>query len=367
MGMKQLKHLNWYMKDYRKLTINPNVSISDAMKYLNTAPLKCLIVIDDGKKLIGTLTDGDIRRAILGGAVFSEPIEKYLCKEPTVLIEDAFTTEEAIGLLKNKKLELIPILNKENILVELISIEDSALEHESSKNILTEIPVVIMAGGKGTRLEPFTKILPKPLVPIKDKPIIEHIINRFKNMGCNSFFLTINYKSKIIKAYFEELEYNHKISFVDESQPLGTAGSLKYLDGVLDKPFFVTNCDVIIETDYQKLYQFHLDNNNDITLVASAKEYIIPYGACELDQNGYLSHINEKPKYDFLLNTGLYILNPSILKMIPEGKFFHITHLIEAAKNNGKKVGIFPIDDGAWIDIGEWAEYKKAIEHFNSD
>ena len=124
------------MKDFRKLTINPNVSISDAMKYLNIAPLKCLIVIDDGKKLIGTLTDGDIRRAILSGAVFSEPIEKYFCKKPTVLIEDTFTTEEAIDLLKNKKLELIPIVNEENILVEHISIEDSTLEHESSKNIL---------------------------------------------------------------------------------------------------------------------------------------------------------------------------------------------------------------------------------------
>ena len=228
--------------------------------------------------------------------------------------------------------------------------------------LLDNVSVVIMAGGKGTRMEPFTKVLPKSLIPIHDRPIIEHIVERFTNIGCSNFHLTVNYKGKILKAYFEELKPKYNVSFVDEKKPLGTAGSLQYLKGTFDKPFFVTNCDIIIKADYASLYEFHQKGEYDITLVASAKEYIIPYGTCELNYDGHLSHINEKPKYDFLINTGFYVLNPDVLELIPENKYYHITHLIEDAKKQGKRVGVFPIDDDAWIDIGQWAEYKKAIE-----
>jgi NDP-sugar pyrophosphorylase family protein len=230
------------------------------------------------------------------------------------------------------------------------------------KKSLADVPVVIMAGGMGTRLEPFTKVLPKSLVPIQEKPIIEHIIERFTTSGCNDFYLTVNYKGRILKAYFEELQPDYKINFVDELQPHGTAGSLRFLEGQLNQPFFVTNCDILIKADYASLYEFHQKGGHDVTLVASAKEYIIPYGTCLLNEDGSLSHINEKPHYDFLINTGLYVMNPNVLKLIPKNKFYHITHLIEEAKNQGKKVGVFPIDDSAWIDVGQWAEYRKAIE-----
>jgi NDP-sugar pyrophosphorylase family protein len=204
--------------------------------------------------------------------------------------------------------------------------------------------------------------LPKPLVPIHEKPIIEHIIERFTELGCSDFYITVNYKGKILKAYFEELNLDYKVHFLDENEPLGTAGSLRLLDGQFNQPFFVTNCDIIIKANYNSLYEFHRKGGYEITLVASAKEYVIPYGTCELNGDGHLSHINEKPHYDFLINTGLYVLNPEVLKLIPKNKFYHITHLIEDAKNQGKKVGVFPIDDEAWIDVGQWAEYKKVME-----
>ena len=175
------------------------------------------------------------------------------------------------------------------------------------------------------------------------------------------FYLMLNYKGRILKAYFEELQPDYGIHFVEEDIPLGTAGSLRFLDGHFSKPFFVTNCDIMIKTDYTSLYKFHEEGGYNITLVASAKDYVIPYGTCTLNDDGHLSHINEKPKYDFLINTGLYVLNPDILNIIPKDKFYHITHLIEDAKNQGKKVGVFPIDDDAWIDIGQWAEYKKTL------
>jgi len=345
------------MKD---ITVKQNISIGDAMKALNQTAEKCLLVVDENKKLLGTLTDGDLRRSILGGSKFSEDISGSYNTKPTVLIKNKYSTEEAKQLMRDLKLDLIPVVDENHLVVDFITW--SGLSDESQpKKSLGDVPVVIMAGGKGTRLEPFTKVLPKPLVPIHEKPIIEHIIERFTKLGCTNFHITVKYKGKILKAYFDELQPDYNVHFVEEKEPLGTAGSLRFLDGQFNQPFFVTNCDIIIKADYISLYEFHQKGGYDVTLVASAKDYVIPYGTCELNSNGHLSHINEKPHYDFLINTGLYLLNPDVLKLIPENKFYHITHLIENAKNQGKKVGVFPIDDDAWIDVGQWTEYQKAI------
>ena len=346
------------MKD---ITVSPNITIRQAMKTLDKTAEKCLLVVGANKKLLGTLTDGDLRRGILDGMKFSENILECYYKNPTTLTYGNFIQEEANQLFCTKKLDLIPIVDEERRVVDYIT-WSSINGGQKTEKKLADIPVVIMAGGKGTRMEPFTKILPKPLIPIHDKPIIEHIIERFTKRGCSDFYLTVNYKIKILKAYFEELQPKYDISFVDEREPLGTAGSLQFLRGKFNQPFFVTNCDIIIDADYVSLYEFHCEGGYDITLVASAKEYIIPYGTCELNSDGHLSHINEKPKYDFLINTGLYVLNPEILSFIPKEKFIHITHLIEDLKNNGKKVGVYPIDDDDWIDVGQWAEYKESVE-----
>ena len=331
------------------------------MKLLDKTAEKCLLVVDKNRKLLGTVTDGDLRRSILAGAQFSEDISECYHKRPVTLVEGHFNTEEAKQLLRGKKLDLIPVIDDEGTLIEYLT-WGSLDDVQKPARSLQDVPVVIMAGGKGARLEPFTKVLPKPLVPIQEKPIIEHIIERFTDITCSEFYLTVNYKGRILKAYFEELQPDYNVTFVDENEPLGTAGSLQLLMGKFDKPFFVTNCDIIVKADCVSLYEFHQKGGYDITLVASTKEYIIPYGTCELNGDGHLSHINEKPHYDFLINTGLYVLNPDMLKLIPENKFYHITHLIEDAKNKGKKVGVFPIDDEAWIDVGQWAEYQKAVK-----
>ncbi len=346
------------MKD---ITIQTDITIRQSMKLLDKTAEKCLLVVDKNRKLLGTVTDGDLRRSILAGAQFSEDISECYHKRPVTLVEGHFNTEEAKQLFRGKKLDLIPVIDDEGTLIEYLT-WGSLDDVQKPARSLQDVPVVIMAGGKGARLEPFTKVLPKPLVPIQEKPIIEHIIERFTDITCSEFYLTVNYKGRILKAYFEELQPDYNVTFVDENEPLGTAGSLQLLMGKFDKPFFVTNCDIIVKADCVSLYEFHQKGGYDITLVASTKEYIIPYGTCELNGDGHLSHINEKPHYDFLINTGLYVLNPDVLKLIPEDKFYHITHLIEDAKNQGKKVGVFPIDDDAWIDIGQWAEYKKAME-----
>ena len=346
----------------KNLIIKQEFTIKQSLKRLNQSGEKSLVVVDPNTNvLLGTISDGDLRRAILSGSIINDSISEIYEKNPTALIEGSFKNSDVKKIFINKKYDIIPVVNNKKELVNILTWD---VVFKNDKKIINEkinIPVVIMAGGKGTRMEPFTKVLPKPLIPIHDRPIIEHIIDRFTNIGCTDFYLTLNYKGEILKAYFEELNPQYKISFVDEDEPLGTAGSLRFLEGQITTPFFVTNCDIIIKADHQKLYNFHLKNKFDITLVASAKEYIIPYGTCELTEDGHLSQINEKPEFNFLINTGLYVLNPDILSFIPQNKFYHITHLIATLNKNDKKIGVYPVDEDSWIDIGQWAEYKKAI------
>ena len=347
------------MKD---ITVQPDITVRQAMKVLDKTAEKCLLVVDENNKLLGTLTDGDLRRSILKGVDYHSSIQGSCNREPFVLQSGEFTDKEAGKMMTRKKIDLLPILDSEGKVVDYITWEELFSNKSGKTGQVLKIPVVIMAGGRGTRMEPFTKVLPKPLVPVHEKTIIEHIIELFTKLGCSEFHITVNYKGKIMKAYFEELQPDYKVHFVEEYEPMGTAGSLRFLYGQFDQAFFVTNCDIIIKADYASLYKFHQKGGYDVTLVASAKEFIIPYGTCELNGEGNLSHINEKPKYDFLINTGLYVLNPEILKLIPKNKFYHITDLIEDANNKGKKIGVFPIDDDAWLDVGQWAEYRKAVE-----
>ncbi len=342
------------------LTIKLNVTIKQAMKKITEEGEKCLVIIDKNKKLVGTLSDGDLRKAILSGHTIEDPIIDIYQKKPKSLLKDDYNEEEVKNLFVNKKFDLIPVVDSEGYLVDIILFKRIFKKNQAQARL--NIPVVIMSGGLGKRMEPFTKVLPKPLIPINDKPVLDHIIEKFLNFGCTEFYLTVNYKSRVIKAYFDEGEKNYKINFVDEEKPLGTAGSIKLLKDTLKGPFFVTNCDIIINTDYKQLFEYHLKNNYDLTLVASTKKYVIPYGICELSEKGDFKKINEKPYYNFLINSGLYILNPDLIDLIPHNQFFHITDLIKSLKENGKTVGVFPIDDDSWIDIGQWSEYHRAVD-----
>ena len=346
----------------RDITVQGNITIRQAMKKLSQSGEKCLIITDEKSNLLGTLSDGDLRKAILKGAAVGDHVTDVYQQRPTVLVEGNYSLKDAKKLFTKNKFDLIPVVDEKCKLVDILFWETVLQNGENQREQKLDIPVVIMAGGKGTRLEPFTKVLPKPLVPIHEKPVIEHIIERFTEVGVRNFILTVNYKASIMKAFFEELAPDFSVEFLEEQEPLGTAGSLRLLEGRFNTPFMVTNSDIIIKADYPDLYAFHRENGYDITLVASMKNYTIPYGTCELNGDGYLKNINEKPEYDVLVNTGLYVLNPAILGLIPKEKLYHITHLIEDSQENGKKVGVYPIDDDAWVDVGQWAEYQKAIE-----
>ncbi len=348
------------MKD---ISVKPDNTIRQAMKNLCQSGEKCLVIVDEKKVLLGTLSDGDLRKAILKGAVVSDSIHDIYQPKPTVLVKDKYTLDEAKKLFTKNKFDLIPVVDDNGKLAEIL-FWDTVLKNDKNKqNDKLDTTVVIMAGGKGTRLEPFTRVLPKPLIPINEKPVIEHILECFTNVGVNKFILTINYKARIMKAFFEELNPNFSVDFVEEEEAMGTAGIIKLLQNRFDRTIMVTNFDTIIKADYTNLYAFHQKNSYDITLVASVKNFTIPYGACELNGEGHLKQIIEKPEYNFLVNTGLYVLNPDVLHLIPAKKLYHFTQLIEVAQRNGKKIGVYPIDEDAWIDVGQWAEYKKAVEH----
>lgn len=351
----------------KKILINGNISIINALRQLDETAEKVLFVVDNDNKLLGTLTDGDIRRYILNGKSLEDSIAWVYNKNPKFLLDQEYSTEKAKRVFLTYKITLLPIIDKSKKLKNVVSwdkifSEGSKIAVGKSKKL--KVPVVIMAGGKGTRLDPFTKILPKPLIPIGDKPIIELIMDKFHEYGMEDFYVTLNHRSKMIKAYFEEFKIKYKITYIDEDKPLGTAGGLKHLPAKINGSFFVSNSDIIIKEDYLKILKFHKENKNEITIVASIKNYNIPYGVCEIENGGLLRRISEKPNFSFLVNTGMYVVNSDVLSVIPDGECYHITDLIEDVKCNGKRIGVFPVSEQSWIDIGEWEKYKEVLERF---
>jgi len=345
-------------------TIQSNQNIKKAFKFLKKYGKKCLIVIDKDKKMLGTLTDGDIRNSILKKNSINTKIEKIYNSNPKYLLQGNYTNSQALKLLVKHNIELIPIVNQKKKIINIVEL-NTLLKSKNKivKNkFFLNIFVIIMAGGVGTRLRPFTKVLPKPLVPVNNRPIIDHIIDRFQDQGLKKIILTINDKAEIMKAYFNETKSQNKIKFLEETKPLGTCGGLSFLCGKINKSFFVTNCDIILNLDFYDLYSFHVKNNYDITVVASTKDFAIPYGICEINSQGLLQSMIEKPKYNHLVNTGLYVINPRILSIIPRNKKYDFNELFDDAKRKKKKVGVYPIDEKSWIDVGQWSEYKKAIE-----
>jgi len=348
------------LKKMKNLLIQPNLNIKNALRQMTKTGEKCLVVVNSKNILLGTLSDGDIRKAILNEKINYAKINTYYQKKPIFLRKENYSIGRAKNIFLKNRIDVIPIIERSKKVVDVITFENIFKKNISS-NIYSKT-TVIMAGGRGTRLEPFTNVLPKPLVPINEKPVIEHIIEKFVENKVSDFFITSNYKSNILKAYFQETKHKFKLTFIDEHKPLGTAGGLSLLDGKFKKPFIVTNCDTIININLDDLMYFHASNGNDMTLVVSSKEHVVPYGTCKLTKKGYLEKIVEKPKLDFFVNVGLYVLNPVLLKLIPKNKTYDMTDLIKLAKTKKKRISAYPIDDESWIDVGQWSEYHKAVD-----
>lgn len=337
-------------------------TIWQAMERLEKTEEKIVFVIDEELRLIGSLTDGDIRRWILSNGDLKAQVYRICNREPYV-VEEGFGTEQVRKQMLEGNFGCVPVVSPSREVVRLLFWKEifqggTAVKPKPHLNL----PVVIMAGGQGTRLAPFTSVLPKPLIPVGDRTVIEIIIGEFLPYGLSQFHLSVNYKSKILKSFFEELAPSYSVAYLEEKEPRGTAGGLRALYSPRREPLIVTNCDVVIKADYAELVSFHADNDYDLTLVACLKDYHIPYGVCELEKGGNLAYITEKPQYKFLVNTGMYVVCRDRLDLIPEQARYDMTDFIEQIKKAGGRIGVFPIGENAWVDTGEWTEYRKALD-----
>lgn len=339
--------------------IKPSTSLLDAMKRMDEIKVKMLFVFDN-EHFDGIITIGDIQRAIINNIALNEPVSRILNKNKVY----GFVSEgeEAIReKMRRMRAEVMPILNEQGELADVWFWGDLFKKAELEERPKIDLPVVIMAGGKGTRLKPITNVIPKPLVPVGDKTILEVIMDQFESIGCHKFYMSVNYKADLMKYYLNQLDHKYDIEFFMEDKPLGTIGSVSLLKGKITTPFFVSNCDSINEQDYRDVWDYHVDNHNDMTIVTMVKSFKIPYGVIETGEDGLMTALKEKPEQTYQVNTGVYILNPGLMEEIPEGKFFHITHLMEKVQARGGRVGCFPVSEHSWKDMGEWREYLRMI------
>ncbi|MFH1847097.1 MAG: sugar phosphate nucleotidyltransferase [Candidatus Omnitrophota bacterium] len=350
--------MNKVIEEPSCFTINRRKRIREVFKKQIFNDEKFILVVDDDDKVMGIVTDGDFRRSVWNSVSLDDSVD-LIANRNFIYLSEKDDKNKVREIFEKKEVNQIPIL-KDGILVDLIfrkAFSKNEIKPEKEK---LDVPVVIMAGGSGTRLDPFTRVLPKPLIPIGEKPVIEIIIDKFVESGAQLFYLSLHHKAKMIKAFFEEVVRTYSIFFIEEEKPLGTAGALRFLRGKVTKPIIVSNCDTIIEADYNKILDFHNKNEYLLTLVASMHHHVIPYGVCEIQNGGELAGLKEKPEYDVLINTGMYIVSPGVLDFIPEDKKFDITELVDVLKQNKLRVGVYPIPEKSWIDVGQWEEYRKA-------
>ena len=346
---------------YPELIVNKEDTILCVLKKMDLSKRKLMIVMDKNQ-FVSLISIGDIQRAIIKDIDLNAPIYQILRHEVRFATtqDDLHQVKERMKVHRN---EFMPVVSPSGALVDVIFWEVLFEEERPPKAaVKLDLPVVVMAGGEGTRLRPLTNILPKPLIPIRSKTIIEDIMDRFVECGCNDFFLSVNYKAEVIRHYFDSLRNpDYRINYFQEDKPLGTAGSLHLLKDKIRSTFFVSNCDILIEQDYSEILNYHGENNNEITVVAALKNYSIPYGTLTTREDGLLQTIQEKPEIIFKINTGFYILEPHLINEIPDNQVYHITYLIEKLQQENRRVGVFPVSEKSWTDIGNWEEYLTHI------
>ncbi len=337
-------------------------TIRSVIKKTGSLNQQVCIVVDTNSQVLGLVTNKELRAAILSNTDLSDEISSIMNTEYKHL-ESGYTFEQAVSLFDSFPfVKQIPVI-KNKKLEEIISIEDERFKDKiQRKRPKIDADVVIMAGGLGTRMHPFTSIFPKALLPIAEETILEKIIKQFGIFNVSDFYISINHKSKLIKAYLQEANLDYALNFIKEDEPLGTIGALKLIDSRLRNTVFVSNCDTLVYGDYGKMYDFHKENKLDLTIVGAYKEEELPYGVCVLDSEGLLDKFVERPLRDMIINTGMYIINKELLELIPRGTRYDANDFIEACQKNSKRIGVFPIAKNRWLDTGEWSKYYDTLE-----
>ncbi|MRS12082.1 MAG: CBS domain-containing protein [Actinobacteria bacterium] len=343
-----------------QIIVSPDLMIVDALRVLDETGGKILFIVDGGV-LAGVLTDGDIRRHILAGRTLTDAISIAMNRSPLVIA--AGCTEERVReQLLTHRVHCMPVVDGSGAVVDAVWWGEVFADPAGQPRTPANVPVAIMAGGMGTRLDPFTRILPKPLIPVGDNPVLRLIMDRMYDQGCARFLVSLNFKASLIRAYFSDEVLPYGIEFFDEDQPLGTAGSLSLMSDSLGETFILTNCDNIMDIEFADLVKQHRESGNLITVVASMKHVVLPYGIIDVGPGGALEALHEKPRYDLLASTGMYVMEPDVLDLIVSGERTDATDLIARAMEAGSRVGVYPIPERLWLDVGQLEELQFALD-----
>lgn len=344
------------MKNIENIKLRQNATIKEALEIIDSGAMQIALVVDDNDKLLGTLTDGDIRRGILMGLDLDSSIETIVFKEPAVA-KISSTKEEILKIALSKKLHQIPIVDDNGIVLDLKEIEE-LVEPKIKTN-----RVILMVGGLGTRLRPLTQDMPKPMLKVGNKPILQTIVEKFAEYGFVNITMCVNFNASIIRDYFGDgKEFGVNIDYVLEQKRMGTAGALSLLKERPSEPFFVMNGDLLTNVNFEHIFNYHMLNKATATMCVREYDYEVPYGVVKMNDNKIIE-IAEKPVQKFFVSAGIYMLSPEILDLIAKNEFYDMPALFEKLIKLSKNVISFPIRE-YWLDIGRMEEYQRANEEY---
>ncbi|WP_283610652.1 nucleotidyltransferase family protein [Faecalispora anaeroviscerum] len=344
------------MNEWKKILILPTMKIHEAIERIDRNSLQIAVVATEDGILLGTVTDGDVRRGILKGISLDSPVSQIMNSHP-VTIPKLNDRKNILTILKANKVRHLPVVDDAGHIIGIECLDELLTESHNDNW------VVVMAGGLGKRLEPLTNSCPKPMLKIGEKPVLETIVEQFLRQGFRQFCFSVNYKSEQIKDYFGDgSKWGAEICYIDETSRMGTAGSLSLLPFETTKPILVTNGDILTKLSFEQLVGFHLEHQAKATIAVTAYDYQVPYGVIKANRDRLVG-FEEKPVYTSFINGGIYVLNPEVLKHIPQNSYFDMNSLFEALLQNDELVCIFPIRE-YWIDIGGIKDFYQASKDF---
>lgn len=345
------------MKNIEKLLLKKDASIKKSMQAIDNGTFKIALIVDDNMHLLGTLTDGDIRRAILKGLTLESSISNIYHKNP-IQGTTSSSKSELLKLAETHKILRIPIVNNDGKLIALDTLEELAYTQKKANK------VVLMVGGLGTRLRPLTNTIPKPMLNVGGKPILETIVKKFHDSGFTNIIMCVKYKSEIIKDYFGTGEkFGVTIKYIQEDKRMGTAGALTLFKEKLTEPFFVMNGDLLTDVNFENLLDYHTINKSIATMCVREYDFQVPFGVVNLDGHAIKS-IVEKPTHNFFVSAGIYMLSPECIDLIPKNEFYDMPTLFDQLIKKDENIISFPLSE-YWLDIGRIEEYEKANNEYH--
>jgi len=347
------------MDEWEKTLISPNLQICKVIEVIDQNSQQIAVVIDEEGKLLGTVTDGDIRRGILKGIPLSNPVSQIMNPHP-VTIPRLNDRKSIISILKANKIRHLPVIDEARHVIGVERLEGLLTDSHSNSWVM------IMAGGSGKRLEPLTDNCPKPMLKIGEKPVLQTILEQFIRQGFTRFCISVNYKSEQIKDYFGDgSKLGAEIHYIDEKKRMGTAGCLSLFPFETPEPILVLNGDILTKLSFEQLIDFHRDHQAKATIAVTTYGFQVPYGVIKANHD-HLVGFEEKPVFASFINAGIYVLNPEVLNNVPKNSYFDMNNLFEILLQNKEPVCIFPIRE-YWTDIGGMKSLNQACKDYDNE